>query len=202
MAPEEHRDANDLARAAIERLRSANETSPRTQEAARIPDASRVPDGPRVLEPPRIASATPVRPLPPPIIVSTPTAQTFDSSAGSSQMRPPYAALAATTSPELLWSAFVARDSAARALSDDLRPLADNLGLMTQQLSEKIARESETRQFQSFVRLSAILTHDLKNAIEALSLTVSNMEWHFDNQEFRADVALWGADLGVCDLGI
>jgi hypothetical protein len=92
MAPEEHRDANDLARAAIERLRSANEPSPRAQEAARIPDAPRVPDGPRFPEPPRIASATPVRPLPPPIIVSTPTAQTFDSSAGSSQMRPPYAA--------------------------------------------------------------------------------------------------------------
>lgn len=71
--------------------------------------------------------------------------------------------------------------------SDDLRPLADNLGLMTKQLREQIARESETRQFQSFVRLSAILTHDLKNAIEALSLTVSNMERHFDNKEFRAD---------------
>lgn len=71
--------------------------------------------------------------------------------------------------------------------SDDLRPLADNVELMTQQLSEKIAREAETRQFQSFVRLSAILTHDLKNAIEALSLTVTNMERHFDNQEFRAD---------------
>ena len=71
--------------------------------------------------------------------------------------------------------------------SDDLRPLADNVGLVTKQLSEKIAREAETRQFQSFVRLSAILTHDLKNAIEALSLTVSNMEWHFDNQEFRVD---------------
>jgi hypothetical protein len=36
-------------------------------------------------------SASPVRPLPPPILVSTPTTQTFDSS-GSSQMRPPYAA--------------------------------------------------------------------------------------------------------------
>jgi signal transduction histidine kinase len=71
--------------------------------------------------------------------------------------------------------------------SDDLRPLADNLGLMTKQLSEQIAREAETRQFQSFVRLSAILTHDLKNAIEALSLTVGNMERHFDNKEFRAD---------------
>jgi signal transduction histidine kinase len=71
--------------------------------------------------------------------------------------------------------------------SDDLRPLADNVGLMTQQLRDQIAHEAETRQFQSFVRLSAILTHDLKNAIEALSLTVSNMERHFDNQEFRAD---------------
>ena len=71
--------------------------------------------------------------------------------------------------------------------SDDLRPLAENLGLMTKQLRDQIAREAETRQFQSFVRLSAILTHDLKNAIEALSLTVGNMERHFDNKEFRED---------------
>jgi signal transduction histidine kinase len=71
--------------------------------------------------------------------------------------------------------------------SDDLRPLADNLGLMTKQLRDQIAREAETRQFQSFVRLSAILTHDLKNAIEALSLTVGNMERHFDNEAFRVD---------------
>ena len=71
--------------------------------------------------------------------------------------------------------------------SDYLRPLADNLGLMTKQLRDQIARAAETRQFQSFVRLSAILTHDLKNAIEALSLTVGNMERHFDNKEFRAD---------------
>ena len=71
--------------------------------------------------------------------------------------------------------------------SDNLRPLADNLGLMTKQLRDQIAREAETRQFQSFVRLSAILTHDLKNAIEALSLTVANMERHFDNKDFRAD---------------
>jgi signal transduction histidine kinase len=71
--------------------------------------------------------------------------------------------------------------------SDDLRPLADNVGQLTQQLRDQIAREAETRQFQSFVRLSAILTHDLKNAIGALSLTVSNMERHFENAEFRAD---------------
>jgi signal transduction histidine kinase len=73
------------------------------------------------------------------------------------------------------------------ASSDNLRPIADNVGLMTKQIREQIAREAETRQFQSFVRLSAILTHDLKNAIEALSLTVTNMERHFDNAEFRED---------------
>jgi signal transduction histidine kinase len=70
---------------------------------------------------------------------------------------------------------------------DNLRSLADNLGIMTKQLRDQIAREAETRLFQSFVRLSAILTHDLKNAIEALSLTVGNMERHFDNKDFRAD---------------
>src|SRR5262249_21198710 len=32
-----------------------------------------------------------------------------------------------------------------------------------------------------------MLTHDLKNAIEGLSLTVGNMERHFDNPQFRAD---------------
>jgi signal transduction histidine kinase len=58
---------------------------------------------------------------------------------------------------------------------------------MTEKMRDQIAREAETRQFQSFVRLSAILTHDLKNAIEALSLTVTNMERHFDDQDFRAD---------------
>src|SRR6267378_4773487 len=83
IVPEERRDANDLARAAIERLRGANEPSPRAQEAARVPEA------PRAQDPPRVVSASPVRPLPPPFLVSTPTTQTFDSS-GSSQMRPPY----------------------------------------------------------------------------------------------------------------
>ena len=71
--------------------------------------------------------------------------------------------------------------------SDAIRPISDNLNLMTAQLREQIARETEARQFQSFVRLSAMLTHDLKNAIEALSLIVSNMERHFDNEAFRAD---------------
>jgi putative PEP-CTERM system histidine kinase len=71
--------------------------------------------------------------------------------------------------------------------SDDIRLLAENVNIMTEKIRDQIAREAETRQFQSFVRLSAILTHDLKNAIEALSLTVTNMERHFDNHEFRSD---------------
>ncbi|HEV8370991.1 MAG TPA: ATP-binding protein [Pyrinomonadaceae bacterium] len=71
--------------------------------------------------------------------------------------------------------------------SDDARAIADNINVMTERLRAQIAREEETRQFQSFVRLSAMLTHDLKNAIEALSLIVGNMERHFDNEEFRLD---------------
>ena len=71
--------------------------------------------------------------------------------------------------------------------SDDARGLADNINVVTELLRAQIAREEESRQFESFVRLSAMLTHDLKNAIEGLSLTVSNMERHFDNPQFRAD---------------
>lgn len=71
--------------------------------------------------------------------------------------------------------------------SDAARPIADNINAVTAQLRAQFAREAESRQFDSFVRLSAMLTHDLKNAIEGLSLTVSNMERHFDNEQFRID---------------
>ena len=71
--------------------------------------------------------------------------------------------------------------------SDAARPIADNINVMTAQLRAQFAREAESRQFDSFVRLSAMLTHDLKNAIEGLSLTVNNMERHFDNEQFRTD---------------
>jgi signal transduction histidine kinase len=71
--------------------------------------------------------------------------------------------------------------------SDDARAIADNINTMTEQLRAQIAREEESRQFESFVRLSAMLTHDLKNAIEGLSLTVNNMDRHFDNEQFRID---------------
>jgi hypothetical protein len=71
-ATEERRDANDLARAAIERLR--NEGGARTQEAS----------APHLQEAPRTVSASPVRPLPPPINVSTPEGY----NAGSSSTNP------------------------------------------------------------------------------------------------------------------
>ena len=71
--------------------------------------------------------------------------------------------------------------------SDDARVIADNINTMTEQIRAQIAREEESRQFESFLRLSAMLTHDLKNAIEGLSLTVNNMERHFDNEQFRID---------------
>jgi signal transduction histidine kinase len=71
--------------------------------------------------------------------------------------------------------------------SYDVRPLADDVNQLTAQLRDQLARESEAQQFASFTRLSAMLTHDLKNAIEALSLIVGNMERHFDNEDFRAD---------------
>jgi hypothetical protein len=75
-AADERRDANDLARAAIERLRNANEAQ-RAQDAARI-----TPETPRTAEPrietPRIASAPAVQQLPPPINVSQPSVEMFD----------------------------------------------------------------------------------------------------------------------------
>lgn len=71
--------------------------------------------------------------------------------------------------------------------SDDARSMADNLNKLADKMREQYVREAEARQFESFFRLSAMLTHDLKNAIEALSLIVGNMERHFNNEQFRAD---------------
>jgi hypothetical protein len=79
VTPEEHRDANDLARAAIERLRGGSEGgASRLQEATR--DPAHGPDAPRVISMP-VATAPSVRPLPPPIMISTPAAEAAGSSA-------------------------------------------------------------------------------------------------------------------------
>jgi len=71
--------------------------------------------------------------------------------------------------------------------SGETRELAENFNRMTEQLRELIAREAESRQFASFMRISAMVTHDLKNAIAGLSMLVSNMEKQFHREEFRAD---------------
>jgi hypothetical protein len=67
------RDANDLARAAIERLRATPDSSrPSESSSVRLPDPPRV-----VMTAPAAPTAPPpsLQPLPPPILVSTPSAE-------------------------------------------------------------------------------------------------------------------------------
>nr|MBA2734399.1 HAMP domain-containing protein [Acidobacteriota bacterium] len=71
--------------------------------------------------------------------------------------------------------------------SDETRLLAESFNAMSDRLKEQIALKAESKQFESFIRLSAMLTHDLKNSITALTLIVSNMEQKFHNEDFRAD---------------
>jgi signal transduction histidine kinase len=71
--------------------------------------------------------------------------------------------------------------------TDETRLLAESFNLMSDRLREHIAHEAETKQFQSFLRLSAMLAHDLKNSITGLSILVGNMERHLHREEFRAD---------------
>jgi hypothetical protein len=84
------RDANDLARAAIERLRATPDSS-RPSESSSV----RLPDPPRVVTATPAAPITPapsLQPLPPPILVSTPlaeSAQPRPSSAGRDDPRRP-----------------------------------------------------------------------------------------------------------------
>ncbi len=78
-------DANDLARAAIERLRGTNDRA-RTQEAARSAEPPRVVSAPQASVP----EAPAVRPLPPPIMVSIPPSEGLGSAAGPSQPQQPY----------------------------------------------------------------------------------------------------------------
>lgn len=71
--------------------------------------------------------------------------------------------------------------------NDETRLLAESFNKMSDRLREQMAREAESRQFQAFMRLSAMMTHDLKNAIAALALIVRNMERRFHHEEYRAD---------------
>jgi signal transduction histidine kinase len=71
--------------------------------------------------------------------------------------------------------------------SGETRELAECFNAMSDKLRDHIAREAESRQFQSFLRISAMISHDLKNAIAGLSMLVTNMEKQFHREEFRAD---------------
>ena len=71
--PDERRDATDLARAAIERLRGTNESERSRDAAPRPPEPPRV----AVLEAPRVVPPS-VQPLPPAIMVSAPPVETAD----------------------------------------------------------------------------------------------------------------------------
>ncbi|MGY4512249.1 hypothetical protein [Bradyrhizobium sp. USDA 3650] len=122
-APAATPDANDLVRAAIERLRKSPESkaaeakasdakasdskpsdnkssetkSPeKTQEPA-VREAARTPEAPRVIP----VDTSSVRPLPPPITVSTPAAEAYGNG-GSSQASPPYTASVGNENPNRL----------------------------------------------------------------------------------------------------
>lgn len=115
-------DANDLARAAIERLRKSpegkaaekaaeaksTETKPFEIKPSEIKAAERTPEpavqeASRIPEAPRNVTALPsmVRPLPPPINVSTPSPDAYGSG-GSSQANPPYTASVGNDNPNRL----------------------------------------------------------------------------------------------------
>jgi len=82
--PEEHRDAAELARAAIERLRGVSGgNAPRPQESVRATEPPRGQDAPRSV----VAMPPAISPLPPPITVAAPTAGTPGS---SEPANPPY----------------------------------------------------------------------------------------------------------------
>jgi hypothetical protein len=123
-APAATADANDLVRAAIERLRKSPEgkaieaksfeTKPsetkssetkssetksveRTQEPA-VREAARTPEAPRIIP----MDPSMVRPLPPPITVSTTPAPEAYGNGGSSQASPPYTASVGNENPNRL----------------------------------------------------------------------------------------------------
>ena len=82
-----NRDANDLARAAIERLRGSSDSTPRAQDAPHsvAAPAPAVPVSPA--SPPQVGPV--VRPLPPPIALTT---RPVDSPTAAAQASPPYTA--------------------------------------------------------------------------------------------------------------
>ena len=117
-APAATPDANDLVRAAIERLRKSPESkaaeaksvenkasdnkssetkSPEKVQEPAVREAARTPEAPRIIP----VDTSSVRPLPPPITVSTPAAEAYGNG-GSSQASPPYTASVGNENPNRL----------------------------------------------------------------------------------------------------
>lgn len=71
--------------------------------------------------------------------------------------------------------------------SEDLQSLGVSISIIKEQVREQMRQQAEAEQFQAFMRVTAVLTHDLKNSIFALSMLVNSMEKHFDDEEFRED---------------
>lgn len=70
---------------------------------------------------------------------------------------------------------------------DDMQLFAASVNTLSAKLREQLEREAESRQFDSFVHLAAMLAHDLKNAIHGLSMLVENMDRFGDREDFRAE---------------
>jgi hypothetical protein len=86
---EEPRDANELAQEAIKRLRANGEGAQHPQEAPKQTEAPRAPEPPRTaVVVPVVTAPAPVRPLPPPIVVATPS-PADNSAQGPGPVSPP-----------------------------------------------------------------------------------------------------------------
>ena len=83
-------DANDLARAAIERLsRGEKAEAPRPPEAPRAPERTAAVQPQSAPQPPAQQQVQPMQQLPPPIVVSNPTVEELAPAARSRGPRPP-----------------------------------------------------------------------------------------------------------------
>jgi hypothetical protein len=137
---EDHRDANDLARAAIERLRKEDGQS-HPQEASRAPDAPHLQDAPRTVVPPPAVSTASVRPLPPPITVVAPPVEGQGNNQANNQGNPaPYTASINADNPNRL----VPPADIPPPPPMDLRAGADRLATRTNNMAQDVLAKTKS----------------------------------------------------------
>ncbi len=73
---------------------------------------------------------------------------------------------------------------------DEMGALAAAFNRMASQLQGLIRHREESARFDSFHRLSAAVTHDLKGSLSGLSLLMENMERHLEDPAFLRDSAM------------